>query len=316
LTTGVLCTTGLISCNSNSQNKQQTAQDIESPFFKLSLAQWSIHKMIKEQGLNPFLFAEKAKNWGFEGLEYVATLYDSFFENYDNSLQGIKAFSDKCNNYASLNEIKNLLIMVDGDGDLAIKNKQLRTENVEKHKKWIDAAHEMGCHAIRINLFGETEIDAWKEASLDSLFALSNYAKELNINILVENHGSLSSDAALLASVIKEVNMANCGTLPDFGNFCIKRENDQRWGGSCMIEYDKYKGVEELMPFAKALSAKSYDFDKNGNETTIDFYKMLTIAKGHQYTGYIGVEFEGTRLSEEEGILATKNLLIVASKNL
>jgi hydroxypyruvate isomerase len=98
--------------------------------------------------------------------------------------------------------------------------------------------------------------------------------------------------------------MPNCGTLPDFGNFCIQRE-----GEKCMLEYDRYKGVAEMIGHAKAVSAKSYDFDAEGNETTIDYRRMMEIIRGSEYSGYIGIEYEGSRLSEMEGIAATQKLL-------
>ena len=140
--------------------------------------------------------------------------------------------------------------------------------------------------------------------------------KQKNINVIVENHGYLSSNAALLVEVIKSVNESNCGVLPDFGNFCLKREKGERWGANCIEEYDRYIGVTEMMPFAKAVSAKSNDFDKDGNETKTDYIKMLQIVKDAGYTGYIGVEYEGSILSEEDGIEATKNLLINTAKKL
>jgi sugar phosphate isomerase/epimerase len=153
------------------------------------------------------------------------------------------------------------------------------------------------------------EPDAWTKASVDGLTQLSTYAKDKNINIIVENHGGPSSNAAMLAEVMKQVNMDNCGTLPDFGNFCIKREAGDYYESKCLDEYDKYQGVRELMPYAKAVSAKSYNFDEEGNETVIDYAEMIKIVKEAGYSGYVGVEYEGNELSEEAGILATKELL-------
>jgi len=142
---------------------------------------------------------------------------------------------------------------------------------------------------------------------------LAQYAAKSQINVIVENHGGLSSDAGKLTDVIKTIGLKNCGTLPDFGNFCIKREGGERWGAPCIDEYDKYKGVLELMPFAHGVSAKTFDFDTDGNETTIDYVKMLRIVKDAGYTGHIGIEYEGSRLSEEAGIAATKALLLKAA---
>ncbi|MGB3150445.1 MAG: TIM barrel protein, partial [Maribacter sp.] len=160
-------------------------------------------------------------------------------------------------------------------------------------------------------LNGSSDPEEWKKSSIDGLTKLATYAKEKNINVIVENHGGLSSNGGLHAEVMKKVNMDNCGTLPDFGNFCITRKPDSK---DCEVEYDKYKGVKELMPYAKAVSAKSHVFDTEGNEREIDYVKMLQIVKDHGYSGFIGVEYEGSELSEEAGIMATKELLIKAAQ--
>jgi len=296
-----------------SQKEQEIARSEmdKSPFFKISLAQWSLHKAIMDRSHDPLDFAEKAKSMGFEGLEYVSQLYTYHIEEMgmQTVLDSLKARSERAG-------VKNLLIMIDGEGDLASPNEKDRNEAVEKHKKWVDAAAYLGCHSIRVNLFGSRDNDAWAAASADGLVKLSQYASTKNINVLVENHGYLSSNADLLKKVMMQVEMTNCGTLPDFGNFCLERENGERWGAKCIKEYDKYTGVKKLMTWAKAVSAKSYDFDEDGNETTIDYKRMLQIVKDAGFTGYIGIEYEGSRLSEEEGIIATRDLLIKASKEI
>ncbi len=279
------------------------------PFFKLSLAQWSLHKAILETKTLPALdFAKKARALGFEAVEYVNQLYNPELES-----MGLDKLVKELKKRSSDNGIKNVLIMIDGEGELAALTKMERDEAIAKHSKWVDAAAELGCGSIRVNLFGtgaENDFDKWKESSVDGLGRLSAYAKKSNVNVIVENHGGLSSDAGKLTDVIKAINMKNCGTLPDFGNFCVKREGGERWGAACIEEYDKYKGVRELMPFAHGVSAKTFDFDANGNETTIDYKKMLKIVKEAGYTGHIGIEYEGNRLGEEEGIKATKELLL------
>ena len=172
--------------------------------------------------------------------------------------------------------------------------------------------------SVRVNLFGadaENNFEIWKDTAADGLTGLSEYAAKQGINVIVENHGGLSSDASKLVEVIKSVNLSNCGTLPDFGNFCVRREGGERWSAPCIEEYDRYKGVAEMMPFAKGVSAKSYDFE-SGNETSIDYTKMLGIVKQAGYIVYIGVEYEGSRLSEEQGIIATKKLLLRTAKKL
>ncbi len=174
----------------------------------------------------------------------------------------------------------------------------------------MDAAKKLGCHSIRVNTFGTNDPEIWKETVVDGLRKLSEYAATKNINVLCENHGWLSSDTPKLMEAIHNVGMANCGTLPDFGNWCIKRDLGERWG-ACLEEYpDKYQGIEMMLTAAKAVSAKSYDFDANGNETTLDYPRILQLVKNSGYTNFIGVEYEGTRLGEREGILATKALLL------
>ncbi|QWX83800.1 sugar phosphate isomerase/epimerase [Cellulophaga sp. HaHaR_3_176] len=288
----------------------------KEPFFKLSLAQWSMHKMILEKNEDPYTFAEHAKKWGFTGLEYVSGLYNKELEKENFSEEAMAAFVKKCNEESEKHGMQNVLIMIDGQGDLAISDADERKKAVENHYKWVDAASQMGCSSIRVNLSGSNDEKEWLENSVDGLTQLATYAKNKNINVIVENHGGFSSNGKKLAEVMTIVNMDNCGTLPDFGNFCVIRKDGSIYNGECAEEYDMYKGVEELMPSAKGVSAKSYNFDEHGNETKIDFYKMLQIVKNANYSGFIGVEYEGDELGEEEGILKTKELLLKASKDL
>ncbi len=303
----------------NTQNEnvvEETSKPQENPpFFKLSLAQWSLHKAIQSGELSPLDFAQKAKELGFEGLEYVTQLYEDELKKDPDPKKSMQMLLETLKAKSEEHNMKNLIIMVDHEGDLAVEDEQERNKAVENHKKWIDAAQFLGCHAIRVNLFGTNDPEKWVEVSVDGLSKLSEYAATKNVSVIVENHGWLSSNASLLAQVMKKVNQLNCGTLPDFGNFCVEVEEGKRWG-KCLKRYPKYKGVEEMMPYAKAVSAKSYDFDNDGNETTIDYKKMLDIIKKSDYVGFIGVEYEGERLSEIEGIKATRDLLINAAKQI
>lgn len=298
----------------NIEHPAPSEATVEVPLFKLSLAQWSINKMIREEGVDPYTFAQKAHDWGFEGLEYVSQLYRVELEAANYSQEAMDAFVQKSNAEAKKYGLQNLLIMVDGQGDLAAADAAIRDAAVKNHHKWVDAALALGCHSIRVNLNGTQEYEPWVNASVDGLTKLATYAQEKNINIIVENHGGPSSNAAWLTQVMQKVNLPNCGTLPDFGNFCIKRSAGDYYESKCIEEYDRYKGVEELMPYAKAVSAKSHDFDEAGNETHTDYKRMLAIVKEAGYTGFIGVEYEGSALSEADGILATKNLIMEASK--
>ncbi len=192
--------------------------------------------------------------------------------------------------------VTSLLIMIDGEGALGDPDEAKRTKAVENHYKWLDAAKFLGCHSIRVN--AQTDNNKYEDGmkwAADGLRRLSERAAKDKLNVIVENHGGLSSNGKWLAATIKSVGLDNCGTLPDFGNF---------------HSYDRYQGVEETMPYAKAVSAKSHDFDEQGNETKTDYFKMMDIVvKKHGYHGYCGIEYEGSKLSEAEGIKTTKKLL-------
>ena len=285
------------------------------PFFRLSLAQWSLHKAIEGGKLNPYDFAAKASDLGFEGVEYVSQLYTDVMKS-KNKPAALKNFIATSNAKAKEHDMENVLIMIDEEGDLAVSNKLERTTAINNHKAWIETAAAMDCHSIRINLFGENNEEKWKDYSADSMRQLGEYGAAFNVNILVENHGYLSSNSALVMEMLEQVNLANCGTLPDFGNFCLEREGGERWDTKCIREYDRYKGVEELLPKAFAVSAKSHDFDAKGNEINTDYSRMLSLVKKSGYTGFIGVEYEGEKMNEIDGILATKNLLIEKAKQL
>lgn len=268
--------------------------------LKISLAQWSLNKAIKSGELSPLDFAKKARSFDIDAIEYVSGLYTDHTDTLKKiSMQKLsKELLKRSDDYG----IDNVLIMIDSQGSLASSNRKERLKAIDNHKKWIDFSYEIGCETMRVNLSGETKLDRWTENSIKSLTELSDYNK--NINVVVENHGGLSSNGKYLSNVMSEVNIDNCGTLPDFGNFCI--DGSPR---ACNEWYDIYKGVEELMPYAHAVSAKSYDFDDSGNETKIDYSKMIDIVKKAGYKGYIGIEYEGSRMSEDDGIIATKKLL-------
>jgi sugar phosphate isomerase/epimerase len=308
---------GLLMVFTSCKKDQKTETQVEvvenevndAPFFKLSLAQWSLHKYIFEQKGDPFQFAAMAKDMGFEGLEYVSGLYTKEIEalGFDKTIDSLKSMSE-------LSGMQNVLIMIDGEGDLADPNETARNKAVENHKKWVDAAQKLGCHSIRVNTFGTNDPEIWKVTVVDGLKKLSEYAATKNINVLCENHGWLSSDVPKLMAAIRAVNMPNCGTLPDFGNWCVKRKEGSQWGECEEVYPDKYEGIKMMLTAAKAVSAKSYDFDENGNETTLDYPRIIQLVKDSGYTNFIGVEYEGERLPEKEGILATKNLLLKSAK--
>lgn len=236
-------------------------------------------------------FPAKARQLGIEAVEYV----NQFFQDKARDTKYLAELKRRADGEG----VSSLLIMCDGEGALGDPDPARRTRAVENHHRWVEAARYLGCHSIRVNARSRGSREEQRRLAADGLRRLTEFAARYELNVLVENHGGLSSDASWLASVIREVGHERCGTLPDFGNFRIGPGRD----------YDRYRGVAELMPFAKAVSAKSYDFDEHGDETTIDYARMLRIVHDAGYRGWIGIEYEGRRLPEEEGILATKRLL-------
>ncbi|MBK7870409.1 MAG: TIM barrel protein [Saprospiraceae bacterium] len=280
-----------------------TLADSRKMFFEISLAEWSLHKTLFAKQMTNLDFPVKAKkDFGISVVEYVST----FFENKQKDQSYMKELKMRCKD----NGVKNHLIMVDGMGELATVDDAERNKAVENHYQWVEAAKFLGCKTIRVNAGGRGTPEEMHKAAVDGLGKLATFAKPFKINVVVENHGGNSSNGAWLAGVMKEINMKNCGTLPDFGNFCIRRDTsgDNPWAGPCVEEYDRYKGVTELMPYAKAVSAKAYKFDEKGNCIETDYNKMLKIVKDAGFKGYIGVEYEGD-IPEEEGIRKTKALL-------
>jgi sugar phosphate isomerase/epimerase len=296
---------GLYSCDFKSkENKQEMKKTIEEVplFFKISLAQWSLHKALFAKEMDNLDFAAKSRKLGCEGLEYV----NAFFKDKAKDMTYLKEMNSRAKGEGQ----ENVLIMIDGEGQLAHANTEDRIKGIENHYKWVEAAHFLGCQAIRVNLGGGVDKAEAVKASIDSLTKLSEFAKGSNINVLVENHGGFSSDGLWMTEVFSQVKSPNCGTLPDFGNFCIQNSPD-----GCIEEYDRYKGMKELLPFAKAVSAKSYAFDSNGDETTIDYLRVMKMVQESGYKGYVGIEYEG-EIAEEEGIIHTRDLLIKVGKQL
>ena len=227
------------------------------------------------------------EKFGVHAIEYV----NQFFKDKARDKAYLTDLKKRCDDLG----VKNVLIMIDGEGHLGEDVEAKRQGVIDNHKKWVEAAKFLGCHSIRVNAHGKGKDDAEKAANtVKGLGGLSDFAKDLDINVIVENHGGLSSNGKWLSAVLKEVGMDNCGSLPDFGNF---------------HSYDRYLGIKELMPFAKGVSAKSHDFDENGNETRTDYVKALKLVLDAGYRGYVGIEYEGRKLGEAEGILATKKLL-------
>ena len=261
--------------------------------FKISLAEWSLHRTLQSGKIDHLDFCKVAKNdFGLDAVEYV----NSFFFDKAQDQSYLKEMKQRADDLG----VESLLIMCDNEGSLGDPDPIARTKAVENHYKWIDAGKYLGCHSIRVNAQSEGEYDEQMKLAADGLSRLTEYGANNNINVIIENHGGLSSNGKWLATLMEKVDHPGVGTLPDFGNFRIQ---DEEW-------YDRYKGVEELMPYAKAVSAKSHDFDSHGNEINTDYYKMMNIVLDAGYNGYVGIEYEGSKLDEMAGIQATKDLLV------
>ena len=264
-----------------------SAQEKKEPLFKISLAEWSLHKTLFAKKLDNLDFAKTAKQeFGIEAVEYV----NQFFKDKAKDEKYLADLKQRADDLG----VKSLLIMIDGEGNLGDPDEAKRKTAVENHYRWVEAAKFLGCHSIRVNAASKGEYEEQLKLAADGLRRLSEFGAKHGLNVIVENHGGLSSNGKWLASVIKTVDLPNCGTLPDFGNFGT---------------YDRYEGVRETMPFAKGVSAKSHDFDDEGNETKTDYFKMLKIVLDAGYKGYVGIEYEGSKLDEYSGIRATKKLL-------
>ena len=265
------------------------------PLFDLSLAEWSLHRTLRSKKMTNLDFPRVTKEkFGITAVEYV----NQFFKDKAADQKYLTELKTRCDDLG----VSSLLIMIDGEGHLGEAEESRRQKVIDNHKKWVEAAKFLGCHSIRVNAHGLGKSDEEKAAdTTKGLRNLSEFGQTHGINVIVENHGGLSSNGKWLSKVLKDVGLPNCGSLPDFGNF-----------GS----YDRYVGIKELMPFAKGVSAKSHNFDAKGNETKTDYVKALQLVLDAGYRGHVGIEYEGRKISEEEGILATKKLLLAVRDQL
>jgi len=264
----------------------------KAALFQISLAEWSLHRALFEGKLDNLDFVRTAsKDFGIDAVEYV----NQFFKDKATDQKYLAEMKKRASDLG----VRNVLIMIDAEGALGDQDEARRKQAVENHYKWVEAARFLGCHSIRVNAQSQGSFEDQIERAANGLRRLTEFGAEHQINVIVENHGGLSSNGAWLASVIKKVNHPRCGTLPDFGNFNLG--NGQ--------QYDRYKGVQEMMPFAKGVSAKSNDFDEQGNEIKTDYRRMMRIVLDAGYRGHVGIEYSGDRLSEPEGIRQTKKLL-------
>jgi L-ribulose-5-phosphate 3-epimerase len=262
--------------------------------FDISLAQRSLNNRLlrhTEPYLDNLDFAKEAKKLGFIAIEYT----NRYFMNKGRDI----AYINEMKKRADDSGVKSILIMCDYEGDIGEPNESKRKKNVENYYKWADAAKILGCHSIRVNSSSSGTYNQQQKYAADGLRLLCEYCKTLGLNVLVENHRDNSMNADWLVGTVKMVDMPNCGILPDFGNFVFVPGKDRRNNPVRLYSVDIYESVKKMMPYAKGVSGKSYDFNEDGDETSIDFYRMMDIVLASGYNGYVDVEYEGTRLSEE-----------------
>ncbi|MEZ6319464.1 MAG: sugar phosphate isomerase/epimerase family protein [Phycisphaerales bacterium] len=265
--------------------------------FKISLAEWSLHKPLYANEITNLDFPREARAMGFDAIEYV----NSFFKDKARDAKYLADLNTRCDTEGVFQH----LIMVDGEGRLGAPDDAERTQAIENHVQWLEAAKALGCARIRVNASSEGEWDEQQKLAADGLRRLCEKAEPFGLDVIVENHGGPTSNGQWLAGLIKRIDHPLAGTLPDFGNFCYdwgKADDPAQW-------YDRYQGVKDLMPSAKAVSAKSYDFDDAGNETKIDYPRMMKVVVDAGYRGWVGVEYEGERIPPREGTRLTKVLL-------
>lgn len=269
--------------------------DESNTAYPISLAQWSLHRTIRSGALDPLDFARMTREeWDLGGVEYVNTFFKDKVSD--------DVYLAQLRSRAEDHGVQSLLIMVDNEGHMGAADERSLLTTIENHRRWLGAAKRLGCHSIRVNAQSEGTPDEQRDRCQKGFDMLMPHADELEINVIIENHGGLSSNGAWLASLVEKVDHPRLGTLPDFGNFILDWDTRET--------YDRYLGMTELIPYAFALSAKSNDFDQDGEEIHSDFARMLSIARAANYDGWVGIEYEGEQISERDGITATRELLL------
>ncbi|MEX0701206.1 MAG: sugar phosphate isomerase/epimerase family protein [Planctomycetales bacterium] len=255
--------------------------------YKISCTEYSLHRMIAKKELDPLDYpAFVKKTFEIDAVEYWNGPFGDKAKDA-NYIGDMRKRADDAG-------VKATVILIDGEGNLGDPDEAKRNEAVDRHKKWVEAAKQLGCHSIRVNARSKGSYEEQLNLAVDGLRKLSEWAAGHEMGVIVENHGGLSSNGKWLAAVMDQVGLKNCGTLPDFGNF---------------ESYDRYQGTKELMPYAKLVSAKSHEFDANGNETRTDYRRMMKIVVDAGYHDYVGIEYEGSKHPEVEGVKLTKALL-------
>lgn len=289
----------LVSC-SKLTDSSEPVTTLSPPAAKYSLAQWSFNRDLFAGEMDTVDFIHAAADMGFDGVEYVSQFFADKVQDF--------AYLDKLNAAAQTAGIKNVMLQVDNMGDLGASDPQLRAQAIAEGKLWVDAASYLNCELMRVNAHGDGSPEQIKANNIAAIGELADYAKQKGVTLIIENHGGISNNGAWLADLVAQLADKNVASLADFHNWCTERENGQLWGAPCTQEYDYYQGFAELIPSAKGVSVKAFEFDPQGNETSMDFAKFFKIMQQASYAGYLGIEYEGTSLPSREGILKTKAL--------
>lgn len=273
LQTGVLASAALLSAPHAMSWPRPTEN-------KISLATWSI---VRSHRAGVWKLPDVARicreDFGIDGIEYVTGFFDSVNYGYLQSL----------NRQAEEHGVENVLIMVDGEGPMVAEEKSERMQAAINHRKWVDIAGYLGCHAIRCNAFGggptyDEDPDSIQRAA-ESFSALVEYAREFEINIIIENHGGLSSDPRWLPDLCQAMDSNHFGLLPDYGNYNLD-------------EVNVYEAIDQAMPYAKGVSVKA-GWQPDGSHPQYDVERLLGISLESGYSGYWGIE-SGLRRSRDD----------------
>lgn len=243
--------------------------------LQISLAQWTINRELRSGKIDNLDFAKVAAEHGIHAVEYV----NQFFMDKAKDANYLGEMKKR----AADQGVKSLLIMCDREGNIGDPDAAKRKQTVDNHRKWLDAAKFLGCHSIRVNAGSSGTWDEQVKLAADGLSRLTAIGAKMGLNVIVENHGGLSSNADWLVEVIKKVDHKRCGTLPDFGNFRIKPGES----------YDSYRGMQKLLPFAKGVSVKDRVWDDKGKQFELDYDRMLKLVHASGFRGYCGIEFGG-----------------------
>ncbi|WP_173021370.1 serine hydrolase [Lewinella sp. W8] len=287
----------LAGCTASPDEVPTVAPQTAEVYPRYSLGQWSFHRELFSGEMTSIDFVEAAAELGFDGVEYVNQFFLDRVEDH--------AFLDSLAAAAAAADIAGVMLLVDNAGNLGASDPGERQRAIEQHLAWVGAARQLGCPIMRVNAHGDGTPDEIMAACEAAIRPLAVAAGREGVQIVIENHGGISNDGEWLAELVGRLADVGVGSLADFDNWCVERENGQLWGAPCTNRYDRYRGMMDLMPTAVGVSVKAFNFDAAGEEPDIDFGTMFDIIHAHDYRGFLGIEYEGDALPAREGIAAT-----------